>query len=181
MTKPLRPRYREGGCDVHDAADTKGDGKQVRVTNAEHKPLTRPVTASGAIQYQPLRRSSLHLGRAAQDAPPTPPRTREEALAATMRSLQANSTRRSSISPSKLLERPSSAAADYAKTYSEVHGSPSRRPTSRHSGSGYEYDRSPSRQQERPASRLGQMSRLADVAEDREVLLSPRGEFSRYH
>lgn len=105
----------------------------------------------------------------------TPPKTREEALAATMRSLQANS-RRSSTSPSKLLERPSSAAADYAREYTvyreQQHRQATRLGYDPESPSRVTVQRSPSRA-ERPLSRLAH-PRLADVAEDKEVLVSFR-------
>lgn len=143
----------------------------MRITSSEHKALARPVTTSGAIQYKPLRRSSFNIGRPQAQEELSPPKTREEALAATMRSLQANS-HRPSTSPS-ILNRPSSAAADYAREYN-VHREAHQltpRPVS-----GAALDDSPSRElnspaRERPMSRLG---KLADVAEDSEVLVSPR-------
>ncbi|BEI85622.1 hypothetical protein CcaverHIS002_0510230 [Cutaneotrichosporon cavernicola] len=142
----LRPRWRD--------ELKRDDRKAPRVVSSEARPL-RPNTAASAY-------------KAATPSPPKKMQTRDEALAATLRSLQANSRQGSPVNtPSprreRERERPSSAAADYARAYRErprpvdsphrvMDGSPRRVESMR----------------ERPASRL---TRLADVAEC-EVLAS---------
>jgi hypothetical protein len=136
----LRPRSR----------DELRRNESPRVTSGDARPL-RPATAAGVYK------------------PPTPqkaqPQTREEALAATLRSLQANSRQASPANTPPRRERPSSAAADFAREYRERE-----RPRTAESPR-RAFDGSPRRVEslrERPVSRL---TKLAEVSEC-EVLAS---------
>ncbi|GMK59695.1 hypothetical protein CspeluHIS016_0803010 [Cutaneotrichosporon spelunceum] len=97
----LRPRSRD--------ELKREDRKPPRVVSSEVRPL-RPNTATGVYK----------LGT--PSPPKKVPQTREEALASTLRSLQANSRQGSPVNthtPRRERERPSSAAADYARAYRE--------------------------------------------------------------